>query len=132
LFFMGPPPALRIIGKSKDTFDKNFHPQDLLKHMQEGSTRSEICAAWGITYSKFNDWIDKHPEFAEAYSVGKPAYDGYYKRVLRFSAFGQMLKAREGSLFFLLKNIAGFGEDGGEHEFPESGGSELEFVDGDE
>lgn len=128
LFYYGPPPAIRALYKKLE-YDKDFHPEDLLKHMQEGSTRSEICAAWGITYSKFNEWLEMYPELAEAYSVGKPAYDAYYKRSLRLSAFGQLKTVREGSLFFMLKNVAGFDEGGGSHEFNDGMGAELEFVD---
>ena len=128
LLYFGPPPAIRQLYKSTE-FDKDFHPQDLLKHMQEGSSRSEVCAAWGITYSTFNEWLDAFPEMAEAYAVGKPAFDAYYKKALRLSSFGQLKVVREGSLFFMLKNLAGFAEDGGGHEFGDGQGAELEFVD---
>lgn len=127
LFYYGPPPAIKALYKKLE-FDKDFHPMDLMKHMGEGSSRSEICAAWGITYSKFNEWLDEHPELAEAYAVGKPSYDAYYKRALRLSAFGQLKLVREGSLFFMLKNVAGFDEGGGSHEYGDGQGAELEFV----
>lgn len=128
LFYYGPPPAIKATYKKLE-FDKDFHPLDLLKHMQEGSTRSEICAAWGITYSKFNEWLDEHAELAEAYAVGKPAFDAYYKRALRHSAFKQAASVRENSLFFMLKNIAGYDDQGGQHEFGDGETAELEFVD---
>lgn len=127
LFYYGPPPAIKALYKKLE-FDKDFHPMDLMKHMGEGSSRSEICAAWGITYSKFNEWLDEHPELAEAYAVGKPSYDAYYKRALRLSAFGQLRLVREGSLFFMLKNVAGFDGGGGSHEYGDGQGAELEFV----
>lgn len=128
LFYYGPPPAIKALYK-KLNYDKNFHPADLLKHMQEGSSRSEICAAWGITYSTLNNWIEEFAELAEAYNMGKPAYDAYYKRALRHSAFGVAKSVREGSLFFMLKNMAGFDEGGGGHEFADGAGAEVEFVD---
>lgn len=128
LFFYGPPPAIKALYKKLE-FDRKFHPEDLLKHMLEGSSRSEICAAWGITYSRFNEWLDEHAELAEAYAVGKPGFDAYYKKALRLSAFGQLKLVREGSLFFMLKNLAGFDEGGGSHEFGDGQGAELEFVD---
>lgn len=128
LFYFGPPPAIKALYKKLE-FDKDFHPQDLLKHMQEGSTRSEICAAWGITYSKFNEWLDQYNELAEAYAVGKPAFDAYYKRALRHSAFKQAQSVRENSLFFMLKNIAGYDDQGGQHEYGDGESAELEFVD---
>lgn len=131
LFYYGPPPAIRALYKKLE-YDREFHPEDLLKHMQEGSSRSEVCAAWGITYSKFNDWLDCHAELAEAYAMGKPAFDAYYKKALRLSSFGQLKTVREGSLFFMLKNIAGYDEGGGSHEYGDGQGAELEFVDSEE
>lgn len=131
LFFYGPPPAIKTLYKKLE-FDKDFHPQDMLKHMQEGSSRSEICAAWGITYSKFNDWLDSHPELADAYAMGKPAFDAFYKRTLRLSAFGQLKTVKENSLFFMLKNVAGFDDQGGQHEFADGMEADLEFVDNDD
>lgn len=97
--------------------------------MSKGTSRSEICASWGITYSEFNDWLEGYAELAQAYAYGKPAFDAYYKRALRDAAFGVAEKVRENSLFFMLKNQAGFDEDGGGHEFQDSQGAELEFVD---
>lgn len=126
--YLGPPPVIRQLYKST-TYDKKFHPQDLLGHMRAGKSRSEIVAAWGITYSKFNQWLDAYPELAEAYSVGKPAFDAYYKQALRDSAFGLARTVREPSLFFMLKNQAGFDESGGNHEYADSQAAELEFVD---
>jgi hypothetical protein len=131
LFYFGPPPAIKALTKRQD-FDKNFHPMDLLAHMREGSSRSEICAAWGITYSLLNSWLETYPEMSEAYAVGKPAYDAYYKRALRHSAFGQNKTVRENSLFFMLKNVAGYVEDGGSHEFGDGQAADIEFIDDDE
>lgn len=131
LLYFGPPPAIKQLYKKTD-FDPEFHPFDLIEHLREGHSRSEIVASWGITYSKFNEWLDAYPEFAEAFAVGKPAFDAYHKRALRLCAFGQLPKARENSLFFLLKNQAGFEDGGGHEEFPDSHASELEFVDDDE
>lgn len=128
LFYYGPPPAIKCLYKKLE-FDADFHPHDLISHMSEGSSRSEICAAWGITYSKFNDWLDDYAEMAEAYSIGKPAYDAFYKKALRLSAFGQLKLVKENSLFFMLKNVAGFDEGGGSHEYGDGQGAELEFID---
>ena len=128
LLYYGPPPAIKALYK-KSGFDKDFHPDDLLKHMGEGSTRSEICAAWGITYQMFNDWIDTYPELSNAFAVGKPMFDAYYKRALKFMAFGMMPKARDYSFHFLIKNVAGFNDGGGDHDFSDGSNATLEFVD---
>lgn len=128
LFFFGPPPAIKVLYTGTD-YDKEFHPADLLAHMREGKTRSEIVAAWGITYEKFNNWIDTFPEMSEAYAVGIPAFNAYYKATLRHVSFGQMPKAKEYSLHFMLKNFAGFDDSGGAHEFADGQSASVEFVD---
>lgn len=130
VFYYGPPPAIRLL-QSNNKYDKDFHPLDFLAHLREGSTRSEVCAAWGITYSTLNKWIESYPEMAEAYAVGKPAYEAYYKRALKLAAFGQLKTVKENSLFFLLKNVAGFTDDGA-HEFGDGEQAEIEFVDDNE
>jgi hypothetical protein len=131
LFFYGPPPAIKTVTQ-KHEYDKDFHPMDLLYHMRDGATRSEIVAAWGITYTKFNDWLEKYPELAEAFAVGKPAFEAFWKRTLRYSAFKQLQLVREDSLFMLLKNSVGFGNEGGSHEYGEGDAAELEFIYEDE
>lgn len=127
LFFYGPPPALLPL-YTNSGFDKSIHPESLLKMMRLGCTRSEVCASWGITYGTFNDWLEQYPELAEAFVIGKPAFDAYYKVALRASAFGQAKTIREGSLFFYLKNVAGFDDAGGSHEFSDSTNAELDIV----
>lgn len=129
LFFFGPPPAIKTLYKTNTDFDKDFHPADLLEHMRNGKTRSEIVAAWGITYEKFNNWIDSYPEMAEAYAVGIPAFNAYYKATLRYVSFGQMPKANAFSLHFMLKNFAGFDETGGAHEYADGQSATVDFVD---
>jgi len=129
LYYYGPPPAIRQLYDAPSGYDKDFHPEDLLKQMREGKTKSEIVASWGITYSDFEDWIDKKPELSQAYAVGMPAFEAYYKSTLRFVAFGQMPKAKDISLQFMLKNFAGFDDSGGGHEFPDAQKTVLEFYD---
>lgn len=105
---------------------------DLLYHMRDGATRSEIVAAWGITYTKFNDWLEKYAELAEAFAVGKPAFEAFWKRALRYSAFNQIAKVREESLFMIMKNSVGLSKEGGTHEYGEGEGAELDFIYEDE
>lgn len=128
LFFFGPPPAIAVTYKGTG-YDKEFHPADLIEHMRNGKTRSEIVACWGIKYTTFNEWIEAYPELAEAYAIGIPAFEAYYKATLRYVSFGMMPKANAFSLHFMLKNLAGFDENGGSHEFAEAQNAELEFVD---
>lgn len=127
LFYYGPPPALMPL-YTNSGFDKKVHPESLLLMMREGKTRSEVCAAWSITYTMFNDWLTQYPELAEAFVVGKPAFDAYYKKALRDSAFGLSKGVREGSLFFYIKNVAGFDDQGGGHEYGDSTNAELDIV----
>lgn len=127
LFYYGPTPAIKLLYTGSKGYDPKFHPRDLLEHMANGKSRSEVCAAWGITYSMFNEWLETHRELSDAYAVGKPAYDGYYKKALRDTAFGAAKGVRENSMFFMLKNVAGFSDNDGGHDYADAQGAELDF-----
>lgn len=111
-------------------YDKDFHPADLCEHLRNGKSRSEIVAHWGISYATFNAWLEAYPELAHAYEVGKPAFDAYYKKALRDTAFGVAKGVREYSLFFMLKTAVGLDDGTPESEHGSIGGGEdLEFID---
>jgi len=131
LFFYGPPPAIKALTLSNSGFDKDFHPLDMLAQLRQGNSPDEIAANWGISSTKLAEWVEAHPELAEARVVGATAYAAYWKRALKLSAFGQLLKVRENSLFKILDNQVGFSNHGGGHEFADVQNDELVFIDGD-
>ena len=134
LFYYGPPPAFKALYKVNNGYDLDFHPKDLLLQLQSGHSPDEIAASWGISSNTLTQWCDAYAELAEAKACGATAFSGYWKRALRMSAFGQLKTVKENSLFKILDNQVGFGNDGGGHEFADTQGADLTFVDanGDE
>lgn len=131
LFYYGAPPALKALYKTNTGFDASFHPIDFLLQLQNGHSPDEIAASWGISAHTIGVWCDMYPEMAEAKSVGATAFSAYWKRALRLSAFGQLKSVKENSLFKILDNQVGFSGEGGGHEFADTQGAELTFVDGE-
>jgi hypothetical protein len=128
LIYQGVCPAVKVLYAANTGFDKTFHPENLLEQLRNGITPSEVATSWGISLGRFNEWLEIHPELAEARAVGATAWEAFYKRALRLSAFN-MLKVRENSLFKILDNQVGFTNEGGGHEFSDVSGAELVFVD---
>ena len=87
-------------------------------------------ASWGISYSTFNDWLEAYAELANAYEIGKPAFDAYYKKALRDTAFGVAKGVREYSLFFMLKTAVGLDDGAPDNEHGSiGGGTDVDFID---
>lgn len=129
LFFYGPPPAIKVLYRTNKGYDKDFHPQDYLIQVSDGKDPDQVAASWGISASMLDSWVENYPEMGEARKVAATAYAAYWKQALRLSAFGQLVKVRENSLFKILDNQVGFGQDGGGHEFADTVGSDVSFVD---
>lgn len=129
LYYYGLPPIIRL-AERKSGFDPKFHPDDLVQRLREGQSRSEIVATWGISYATFNDWLEAYPELSHAYEVGKPAFDAYYKKALRDTAFGVAKGVREYSLFFMLKTAVGLDDGAPDNDHGAvGGGTDVEFID---
>lgn len=131
LYYYGSPPPFKALYKTNSGFDVTFHPQDMLIQLSNGHSPAEIAASWGISAHKLNQWYEMYPELAEAKAIGATAYDAFWKRALRLSAFGQLKTVKENSLFKILDNQVGFNDQGGGHEFADVQGAELTFVDGE-
>jgi hypothetical protein len=131
LFYFGPPPALKALYKTNKGYDSAFHAPDMLMQLQNGHSPDEIAASWGISASTLTQWVEAYPELAEAKAVGATAFSAYWKRALRLTAFGQLKTVKENSLFKILDNQVGFNNNGGGHEFADTQGATLTFIDGD-
>lgn len=129
LFYYGPPPAIKALELSNSGYDKDFHPRDMLAQLRQGAHPDEIAASWGIKSSTLLEWVEAYAELAEARAVGATAYNAYWFRALKLSAFGQLVKVRENSLFKVLDNQVGFDNHGGGHAFADVQNDELVFID---
>lgn len=52
--------------------------KELIAEMALGKFNTQVCAKWDINEDTFYDWLKKYPEFADAYSIGKPKLESYY------------------------------------------------------
>lgn len=52
-------------------YNKNSTPELLVKTLSEGNSNAAFCAVANIGQRTFYKWVNKHPEFAEAYDIGK-------------------------------------------------------------
>ena len=131
LFFYGAPPAIKALYKTNKGYDSKFHPVDFLLQLQEGKDPDQVAASWGISGGTLDSWVETHPEMSEARKVGATAYAAYWKYALRLSAFGQLRTVNEKSLFKILDNQVGFNDANGGHEFADTVGADVSFIDGD-
>lgn len=69
------------IGRPKggSIYDDTY-PQKLIDMMSEGMLNCEIFAAWDIHKDTFYQWMYDHPEFKEAYEIGKPKCEAWWVR----------------------------------------------------
>lgn len=130
LFYYGAPPAIKA--SYRDTnYDKDVHPLAYLDKLRNGHSPDYIAASFGISVHTLNQWCQDFAEMSEARKVGATAYSAYYKEALRLAAFGKLKTLKENCLFKILDNQLGFGQDGGGHEFADTQGSEVVFIDGE-
>lgn len=83
-------------------YDPEFHPKDLLERMAKGELNIEIIAAWDICEKAFYNWLDKYPEFKEAYEIGVPK-----KKVVWYKKGDQYLNDDAGYKHYraIMRNI---------------------------
>lgn len=126
VIYQGVCPAVRAL-YVQSGYDKDFHPKNFLDQLRNGHTPSEIAASWGISLGQLNEWFELYAELAQARTVGATAFEAFYKKALRLSAFKQ-LNVREDSLFKILQTQVGVGSETN-HEFSDQSGAELIFID---
>ena len=55
-----------------------------------GESVAEVCLQLGITRRAFYDWVEKYPEFSEAYSEGKLYSESWWNKLGRAGAAGKV------------------------------------------
>jgi len=74
---------------------------------QNGEDVAEVCAELGVRRSTFYNWVNKYPEFAEAYEFGKELSEAAWMRMGRAGAFGK-IKINAPVWFAIMRNKFGF------------------------
>ncbi len=65
----------RTVHQGHTIYDPDFHPCDLADRMARGELNCEIEAAWGISRMTFSRWVKEHPDFDDAYQIGKSSWE---------------------------------------------------------
>lgn len=71
-------------------YDPKFHPAQFVLFCQQGKTPSEICAQWGMSSRKLQQWIVNCETFKEAFRIGREAFFAYYDDMAKKMMTGQM------------------------------------------
>lgn len=61
-------------------YDKDYHPQAVIKLMAEGYLDTEVMADWDISMNTFYVWKSEHKEFHEAIQIGYPKWETAWKK----------------------------------------------------
>ena len=95
--------------QDRSKFDHTFHPADFIKHCQEGATRAEIAAAWGISKGSLAQWCQHYPELKAVYEIGMAAQQAWLNRKIRNNLDNKGANAT--LLIFSAKNLLGWGDN---------------------
>ena len=80
---------------------------DLPALFENGEAVEEVCVQLGISRRAFYDWVDKYPEFAAAYEMGRLASDAWWLRLGRAGATGKV-NVQPSLWIFNMKNRLGW------------------------
>ncbi|MEI6529714.1 MAG: hypothetical protein WCN88_04980 [Candidatus Falkowbacteria bacterium] len=62
-------------------YDAAAHTALLLKMLSQGNSRAMFCAEVKIAARTFNDWLEKYPEFLDAYETGMVDAQAYWEKM---------------------------------------------------
>ena len=95
--------------QNRTTYDPTFHPGDFVKHCQEGASRAEVAASWGISKNTLSNWCEQHEDMRKAYEIGMAAQQAWLMRKIRNNLDNR--GANSVLLIFSAKNLLGWGDE---------------------
>ena len=113
----------RPVGRPPE-YDKDFHPDDMIRLMNEGLCIAQVCREWGISRKLFYDWKKdpRKPEFLNALEIAKTGLEASYVDLFQDLARGK-IKGSASAAIFMAKNVINWSE---KFELRES--DDVEFV----
>lgn len=88
---------------------EHHFPHLLLEMMSKGQSKREFCKAIGIGLDAFRKWTDAIPEFKDAYSRGKTAFEAHYERWLWENIHNDQVHTQ--ILRIITRHVAGWKDD---------------------
>ncbi len=73
----------------KPKYDPEF-VKTLPQMFANGESVAEVAAVLGVSRQAFYDWVDKYPDFAEAYEDGKSLSEAWWTKLGRVGAAGKV------------------------------------------
>jgi hypothetical protein len=97
--------AKRPVGRPP-TYDKDYHPKELIKLMTEGLCVAQVCRSWGISREAFYQWTKdaRKPEFLDSFRVAQTALEASFVDMFHDLATGRT-KGSAAAAIFLSKQI---------------------------
>lgn len=110
------------------TYDKDYHPKQVIELMREGLCIAQICRAWGISRETFYYWAKdaRKREFSDALKIGEAALEASFVDLFHDLATGKV-KGSAAAAIFLSKNVVKWSEKFTLHE-----SDDVEFETSDE
>jgi hypothetical protein len=101
-----------VTGEPRTVYDPKFHPIDFVQHCKEGTTKTEICAAWGVASSTVLRWSKIHPDFKIAYRLGAEAHAAFWHLRARQNILGERKAFNQFGFIWYSKNTMGWSDQG--------------------
>ena len=72
--------------------------------LSQGKTIARVATALKVKRKTIYEWLNKHPEFADAFELGKDACQAYWEDRGEAGTFGEYEKFSAASWIFTMKN----------------------------
>lgn len=93
------------------TYDKDYHPKEVIRLMTEGLCVAQICRTWGISRETFYAWAkdQRKPEFSDSFRIGQAALEASFVDLFKDLSTGKV-KGSAAAAIFLSKQILNWSE----------------------
>ena len=85
-------------------YKRSHHPKMAVKWGEQGYTKTQIAAKFGITRRTLYQWVDKHPEFQEAMELSETLAQAFNEALLHEIAVGTYPDAKPAAFIFKMKS----------------------------
>lgn len=101
--------TIRIINGQRAKYDPELHCRAIIEICSDGGDVPAFCSKFFINRDTFHDWLDKHPEFEEAYLLAKDRGSQYYEKMINDNKDNPNFNLA--AITFLMRNRYGYTND---------------------
>lgn len=99
--FNSPPPEVPVKGVR---YQEHHHCKEVVELGKQGKTFVQIASSFGISKRSFYNWINLHPEFAEATELSRTHAQSHWEEVSRKGAEGENERINSNLTMFRMRN----------------------------